>query len=403
MLRAVGVIVVGVGWMVTRCAWAGDPEADALVAGPRIQAHDPSQPHWLLNDASLPRGLTESIPSFNSASAVWLTLPTQAQLVPAAMENRSTIFYHNDHLGSPSVMTDRHGALVQEVAYLPFGEVRHSHEPAGIVRQPYGFTGKEQDAESDLHYFEARYLAGRLSRFISPDPKYANPGALREDDLSSYLAEPQKANLYSYTLSNPLKYTDPSGLDQEAAELAAIRQTLTNAGVGADTAVAANVTPSSPSQGIGIASMLRDMPPIKGIAPIALNKYADVEVAEAGIGGPFLAVGRFIAKQFSRGGSSAVKAEAEAGVNAFATTGRVASNGAETLASKGGSLVTRAAPNALPKAGEFGYRSSAAEAARADKILDFVRSSNNARLGMDMKEATAHFNAAVAEALKKFP
>ena len=325
MFRAIVVMVSAIrvcsGW-----ATAGIPLPAALAADPRIQAHNPSQPHWLLSDASLPRGLTESIPSFDSASAVWLTLPTQAQLVPAAMEDRSIVYYHADHLGSPNVMTDRHGAVVQEVAYFPFGEVRYSHEPRGFGRQPYGYTGKEQDTESDLHYFEARYLAGRLSRFMSPDPKFANPGALDEDDLSSYLTEPQKSNLYSYALNNPVRYTDPSGLDQEAAELAAIRQTLTNAGVGADTAVAANVKPSSPSQGTGIASMLRDMPPLKGIDAKALM-YADMEVAEAGIGGPFLAVGRFIAKQFTRGGSSAVKAEAEAVVS---TTARAAPR-AQTL------------------------------------------------------------------------
>jgi RHS repeat-associated protein len=112
-------------------------------------------------------------------------------------------------------VTDRHGAIVQETAYFPFGGVRHSHGSAVPSRQPYGFTGKEQDSESDLHYFEARYLAGTLARFVTPDPKFANPAMLSSNELASYLSKPQKANAYAYVLNNPLIYTDPTGLDEE--------------------------------------------------------------------------------------------------------------------------------------------------------------------------------------------
>jgi RHS repeat-associated protein len=34
-------------------------------------------------------------------------------------------------------------------------------------------TGKERDAESGNDYFGARYYAGSMGRFLSPDPKAA--------------------------------------------------------------------------------------------------------------------------------------------------------------------------------------------------------------------------------------
>jgi len=189
------------------------PSEHLLTADARIHAHDPQRPHWLLTDPLLPTNVADSLKSFSAAGAVWLTLPAQSQLTPAANDNRGTMFFHGDHLGSSGVMTDQNGTLIQEVAYFPFGEVRHSHEPGVLFRQPYGYTGKEQDAESGLHYFGERYLAGRLGRFVSVDPKYASPDLLAPDRLAAYLAQPQDLNLYAYSRNNPIRFVDPTGLN----------------------------------------------------------------------------------------------------------------------------------------------------------------------------------------------
>jgi RHS repeat-associated protein len=82
------------------------------------------------------------------------------------------------------------------------------------VDNDYGFTQKERDDESGLHYFEARYLAGPIARFISPDPKYARLDGLSVDDLSSFLSRPSGINPYQYGGNNPLRYNDPTGLDK---------------------------------------------------------------------------------------------------------------------------------------------------------------------------------------------
>jgi RHS repeat-associated protein len=64
------------------------------------------------------------------------------------------------------------------------------------------FTGKERDAETGLDYFGARYYSGAQGRFSSPDP-LLNSGKP---------SNPQSWNRYTYTLNNPLRYVDPTGL-----------------------------------------------------------------------------------------------------------------------------------------------------------------------------------------------
>lgn len=65
----------------------------------------------------------------------------------------------------------------------------------------YKFTGKERDAESGNDYFNARYYASSMGRFLSPDP------------LGGHLEYPQSLNKYAYVMNNPLRYTDPTGMD----------------------------------------------------------------------------------------------------------------------------------------------------------------------------------------------
>jgi RHS repeat-associated protein len=65
----------------------------------------------------------------------------------------------------------------------------------------YKFTGKERDAESELDNFGARYNACSLGRFMSPDP------------MGGHYGDPQTLNRYAYVRNNPLRFTDPTGLD----------------------------------------------------------------------------------------------------------------------------------------------------------------------------------------------
>jgi RHS repeat-associated protein len=173
--------------------------------------YDPESKRWLDHLAAGLAFLSGRPRVLAPGQAIYLNAATQADLnVPdSSLRIR---YFHQDHLGSSSVITDARGNVVQETAYYPFGVPRNQYRPRQID-EPYKFAQKERDAESGLHYFEARYLAGPLSRFISADLKYANPDALSAGELARFLSNPQHVNLYSYAWNNPLTITDPSGLD----------------------------------------------------------------------------------------------------------------------------------------------------------------------------------------------
>ena len=104
-------------------------------------------------------------------------------------------FYHPDHLGSSSWITDDQGHTAQYIHYMPYGEIwRDKQESA--YNERFRFTGKERDTETGYDYFGARYYLSLLGIWISPDPlmdKYPS--------ISSY----------AYCNWNPLKYIDREG------------------------------------------------------------------------------------------------------------------------------------------------------------------------------------------------
>ena len=113
-------------------------------------------------------------------------------------------FYHTDTAGTPVAMTDPGGTVVWRADYLPFGE---ENITSGTLENDFRFVGKENDKETGLHYFGARYMEAMIGRFISPDPVGAvNPTKGKVDQTS--LLNPQRLNRYSYSLNNPYKYLD---------------------------------------------------------------------------------------------------------------------------------------------------------------------------------------------------
>ena len=106
-------------------------------------------------------------------------------------------YWHADHLGSSSVITDSTGTKVQALTYYPYGATR-ANVPGTPVNVPYKYTGKELD-NTGLYYYEARYYDPTLGRFISADTIV--PGVY----------DPQSLNRYSYVQNNPFSYTDPTG------------------------------------------------------------------------------------------------------------------------------------------------------------------------------------------------
>ncbi len=122
-------------------------------------------------------------------------------------------FLTADHLGSTRLVTNSAGQRLECHDYLPFGEeltINRDSCYAASASVTLKFTGKERDTESGLDYFGARYFSPQQGRFTSPDP-LLNSGR-------PWL--PQSWNRYAYALNNPLKYVDPDGLFEWAANCA---------------------------------------------------------------------------------------------------------------------------------------------------------------------------------------
>ena len=122
------------------------------------------------------------------------------RIATVAVTNGTVHYWHGDHLGSSSVITNSTGAKVQALTYTPYGGVFTNQSfTTPAINVPYKYTGKEFDASTDFYYYESRYYDPSFGRFISPDT------------IVPDLYDPQDLNRYTYAGNNPLKYTDPTG------------------------------------------------------------------------------------------------------------------------------------------------------------------------------------------------
>ena len=116
--------------------------------------------------------------------------------IPNDTTKEETFFYHSDHLGSTSYITDDHANITQYDAYLPYGELLVD-EHSSSEDMPYKFNGKQFDEETGLYYYGARYLNPMASIWYGVDP-------LAEKYVS--------ISPYSYCKSSPMNYIDEKGL-----------------------------------------------------------------------------------------------------------------------------------------------------------------------------------------------
>jgi RHS repeat-associated protein len=110
------------------------------------------------------------------------------------VEENLRYFYHSDHLGSTSYITNAKGDITQFIAYMPFGE--EFVEQHTDWDSPYKFNAKELDAETGLYYYGARYYDPKTSVWLGADA----------------LAEKHPFQTpFVYCSNNPVVYLDPDG------------------------------------------------------------------------------------------------------------------------------------------------------------------------------------------------
>jgi RHS repeat-associated protein len=115
--------------------------------------------------------------------------------------------------GSSLLITERTGKLegVKRNNYLPYGESANTlggrSDANGYIAESVrqGFGGYEEDTETGLDFAQARYMSAAQGRFTSVDPLLASGNPVN----------PKTWNRYAYTLNNPLRYVDPTGLVTE--------------------------------------------------------------------------------------------------------------------------------------------------------------------------------------------
>ncbi len=109
----------------------------------------------------------------------------------AQSDGTSTEYFAYDGLGSVRQVLDAAGQPLMTQTFDPYGSP-YSYTGPTESATSYGFTGEQTDSNG-LVFLRARYYAPSMGRFVQMDPSR------------------QEQNLYQYSLSNPVVYTDPSG------------------------------------------------------------------------------------------------------------------------------------------------------------------------------------------------
>ncbi len=122
---------------------------------------------------------------------------TQIDQVLADERGGTVVWALSDNQGTVRDIVDGNGTILNHVTYDSFGKVVSQSDASVEFR--YGYTGREQDGETGLDYYRARYYDTANGRFISEDPIGFNAG---------------DSNLTRYVGNSPTNYNDPSGLQE---------------------------------------------------------------------------------------------------------------------------------------------------------------------------------------------
>ncbi len=126
----------------------------------------------------------------------FVTANTTTEILPKVSGSAQlySYFYHSNLIGSASFITDESSKVVQHIEYLPYGET--FIEQRQNYNSQFAFSGKEQDQETGLYYFGARYYDPHTYQWLCVDP-------LAEKTFGK--------SPYNYCLNNPIKNIDPDG------------------------------------------------------------------------------------------------------------------------------------------------------------------------------------------------
>jgi RHS repeat-associated protein len=115
------------------------------------------------------------------------------------------VYFHADHLGSTTLVTDAAGVEVAKFFYEPYGHL-DERRSKGHEASSFRFAGHEYDFDIEgvgpggLYYFGARYYDPKLGIFITADP------------IAEVSPRSEGSSRFTYALGNPATNVDPTGL-----------------------------------------------------------------------------------------------------------------------------------------------------------------------------------------------
>ncbi|MFC1588407.1 RHS repeat domain-containing protein [Planctomycetota bacterium] len=104
-------------------------------------------------------------------------------------------YYHTNSLGTVMTLTDSSANVKERYKYEAYGALTVITNDANIGN-PYFFTARRYDPETEKYYYRARYYDPEHGRFLNHDPI----------GIDSF------GNMYTYCLNDPIDLTDPKGL-----------------------------------------------------------------------------------------------------------------------------------------------------------------------------------------------
>jgi RHS repeat-associated protein len=114
----------------------------------------------------------------------------------AMLRSSATSYFHADGLGSVTSLSNAAGSIANTYTYDSFGKLTAS---TGSLVNPFQYTARELDPETNLYYYRARYYDSNAGRFLSEDLIPFN----------------DSSNSYSYVGNNPPNFVDPTGLQHQ--------------------------------------------------------------------------------------------------------------------------------------------------------------------------------------------
>ncbi len=106
-----------------------------------------------------------------------------------------------NHLGSVSLELDEVGDVISYEEYFPFGGTSFvaGRSARDVKLKEYRYSGKLRDDTTGFYCYEHRYYAPFIGNWLSPDPMGPIDGL----------------NLYRFVHNNPIRFTDPDGLETD--------------------------------------------------------------------------------------------------------------------------------------------------------------------------------------------